>query len=145
MTRLPAGWSNVALNEVADVVMGQSPPGSSYNKDGEGLPSFQGKADFTRDIAKVRIYTTAGTKFASAGDVLMSVRAPVGPTNLCPSTAVIGRGLAGIRAKGGLTRIICTGLSAPRFGSSKSLALARHLPRLRAVNCGRTRLVSPHL
>jgi len=92
----------VALNEVADVVMGQSPPGSSYNKDGEGLPSFQGKADFTRDIAKVRIYTTAGTKFASAGDVLMSVRAPVGPTNLCPSTAVIGRGLAGIRAKGGV-------------------------------------------
>lgn len=102
MTQLPAGWFNAALSDVADVVMGQSPPGSSYNKDGEGLPFFQGKADFTRDIAKVRTYTTAGTKFASAGDVLMSVRAPVGPTNVCPSTAVIGRGLAGIRAKEGV-------------------------------------------
>lgn len=99
MTKLPDGWDLKRLDELAEVVMGQSPPGSSYNKTGLGKPFFQGKAEFGDTHPTVRKYTTAGTKFAKAGDILMSVRAPVGPTNLADIDCVIGRGLAAIRAR----------------------------------------------
>jgi type I restriction enzyme S subunit len=99
MTKLPDGWEIKRLDEIADVVMGQSPPGSSYNEHGEGQPFFQGKAEFGEVHPTVRKYTTAGTKFAKVGDILMSVRAPVGPTNIADIDCVIGRGLAAIRAK----------------------------------------------
>ena len=99
MTKLPEGWEIKRLDEIADIVMGQSPPGSSYNENGEGQPFFQGKTEFGDVHPTVRKYTTAGTKFAKAGDILMSVRAPVGPTNIADIDCVIGRGLAAIRAK----------------------------------------------
>lgn len=99
MTKLPDRWEIKRLDEIADVVMGQSPPGSSYNEHGEGQPFFQGKTEFGEVHPTVRKYTTAGTKFAKAGDILMSVRAPVGPTNIADIDCVIGRGLAAIRAK----------------------------------------------
>lgn len=99
MTELPDGWEIKRLDEIADVVMGQSPPGRSYNEHGEGQPFFQGKTEFGEVHPTVRKYTTAGTKFAKAGDILMSVRAPVGPTNIADIDCVIGRGLAAIRAK----------------------------------------------
>ena len=99
MTKLPDGWETKRLDEIADIVMGQSPPGSSYNEHGEGQPFFQGKTEFGEVHPTVRKYTTAGTKFAKAGDILMSVRAPVGPTNIADIDCVIGRGLAAIRAK----------------------------------------------
>jgi type I restriction enzyme S subunit len=99
MTKLPDGWEIKRLDEIADIVMGQSPPGSSYNEYGEGQPFFQGKTEFGDVHPTVRKYTTAGTKFAKAGDILMSVRAPVGPTNIADIDCVIGRGLAAIRAK----------------------------------------------
>jgi type I restriction enzyme S subunit len=99
MSKLPEGWEIKRLDEIADIVMGQSPPGSSYNEDGEGQPFFQGKTEFGEVHPTVRKYTTAGTKFAKAGDILMSVRAPVGPTNIADIDCVIGRGLAAIRAK----------------------------------------------
>lgn len=102
MSELPAGWTRQPLEEVATVVMGQSPPGSSYNTQGRGVPFFQGKADFRAEVASVRVFTTAGTKFAAEGDILFSVRAPVGPSNVSPCLAVIGRGLAAIRAKDGV-------------------------------------------
>ena len=87
------------LESVADVVMGQSPPGSSYNSEGNGLPFFQGKAEFTDVHPQVRKWTTEGSRRAEAGDILLSVRAPVGATNIANQTCVIGRGLAAIRAK----------------------------------------------
>jgi type I restriction enzyme S subunit len=93
-------WVDARLDEVADVILGQSPPGSSYNEVGEGVPFFQGKAEFGDLRPTVRKWTTAGTKFATTDDVLLSVRAPVGPTNLAPSDCVIGRGLAAIRPRG---------------------------------------------
>lgn len=93
-------WVDARLDEVADVILGQSPPGSSYNEVGEGVPFFQGKAEFGELRPTVRKWTTAGTKFATTDDVLLSVRAPVGPTNLAPSDCVIGRGLAAIRPRG---------------------------------------------
>jgi type I restriction enzyme S subunit len=99
MTKLPYGWEIKRLDEIAEVVMGQSPPGSSYNEHGEGRPFFQGKTEFGEVHPTVKKYTTAGTKFAKAGDILMSVRAPVGPTNIADIDCVIGRGLAAIRAK----------------------------------------------
>jgi restriction endonuclease S subunit len=99
MTNLPNGWEVKRLDEIAYIVMGQSPPGSSYNEHGEGQPFFQGKTEFGEVHPTVRKYTTAGTKFAKAGDILMSVRAPVGPTNITDINCVIGRGLAAIRAK----------------------------------------------
>ena len=97
--KLPEGWSYQALVDAAEVVMGQSPPGTSYNEDGVGLPFFQGKAEFGFLHPSVRKWTTAGTKHALTGDILMSVRAPVGPTNVADIDCVIGRGLAAIRAR----------------------------------------------
>ena len=96
---LPDGWSVQSLSLAADVVMGQSPPGASYNEDGVGAPFFQGKAEFGQMYPTVRKWTTAGNKHAKVGDILLSVRAPVGPTNVADIDCVIGRGLAAIRAK----------------------------------------------
>ena len=87
----------VALPEVATIIMGQSPPSSYYNTRGEGLPFFQGKADFGDLYPTVRMFCTEPNKVAEAGDILISVRAPVGPTNISPAKCCIGRGLAAIR------------------------------------------------
>ena len=103
-SKFPGEWEIKRLDEIADIIMGQSPPGSSYNETGQGKPFFQGKAEFGDVHPTVRKYTTAGTKFAKAGDILMSVRAPVGPTNLADIDCVIGRGLAAIRAKSVLSQ-----------------------------------------
>jgi type I restriction enzyme S subunit len=84
------------------VILGQSPPGDSYNETGVGLPFFQGKAEFGELRPMVRKWTTDPRKIAEADDVLLSVRAPVGPTNLAPSKCVIGRGLAALRPLGGI-------------------------------------------
>jgi len=104
MTGLPDGWRSARLDDIAHVTLGQSPPGNTYNSDGRGAPFFQGKSEFTATYAEVRKYTTAGTKFAAAGDILISVRAPVGPTNIAPVDCAIGRGLAGLRAENGLNQ-----------------------------------------
>ncbi len=89
----------VKLADVAEIVMGQSPPSSSYNDIGEGLPFYQGKADFGTTYPTPRIYCREPKKLAESGDILMSVRAPVGATNLCNSQSCIGRGIAAIRAR----------------------------------------------
>lgn len=83
---------------VAEVILGQSPPSSAYNGTGHGLPFFQGKADFGLLHPIPRVWCDAGQKFAKAGDVLMSVRAPVGDVNVALGDCVIGRGIAAIRA-----------------------------------------------
>ncbi len=87
----------VVLPEVAEIVMGQSPPSNTYNTLGEGLPFFQGKTDFGEMYPRVRMYCSAPNKIAVKGDILISVRAPVGPTNLCQERSCIGRGLGAIR------------------------------------------------
>ena len=85
------------LGEVATIVAGQSPPGHTYNQNGEGLPFFQGKADFGEIHPIARKWCVAPRKIAEAGDILISVRAPVGPTNVAGERCCIGRGLAAIR------------------------------------------------
>jgi type I restriction enzyme S subunit len=94
---LPEGWVNTKLEDICTIIMGQSPPSSEYNENGVGLPFFQGKAEFTDLFPQVRKWCTAPTKIAEANDILLSVRAPVGPTNLAPSLCCIGRGLSAIR------------------------------------------------
>jgi type I restriction enzyme S subunit len=94
---MPSG-GRAAISEVAEIVMGQSPPGSTYNDQGKGLPFFQGKAEFGEVSPTAVKWCTDPRRTAEPGDILMSVRAPVGPTNLATERCCIGRGLAAIRA-----------------------------------------------
>ena len=100
---LPQGWKWATVNEVSHVVLGQSPPGSSYNDAGHGSPFFQGKAEFGSFYPEVRKWTTDPKKQAAAGSILVSVRAPVGPTNIAPFDCAIGRGLAALHPLGGIS------------------------------------------
>ena len=87
------------IGSICEVIAGQSPKSSAYNIEGNGLPFYQGKKDFgLRYIYPAKKWTTQITKEAKAGDILMSVRAPVGPINEATETICIGRGLAAIRA-----------------------------------------------
>jgi type I restriction enzyme S subunit len=86
------------LTKVAKIIAGQSPPSTTYNHTGDGLPFFQGKADFQERSPRVRMWCNSERrKEALPGDVLISVRAPVGAVNLCDQTSIIGRGLSAIR------------------------------------------------
>ncbi len=97
--QLPGGWISISLPEVADLIMGQSPPSTTYNTSKNGLPFFQGKTEFGDLYPTPETYCDTPGKIAEAGDVLISVRAPVGPTNLCQIRSCIGRGLAALRPK----------------------------------------------
>jgi type I restriction enzyme S subunit len=98
---MKTGFHIQSLGDVCEVIAGQSPPSSTYNLEGRGLPFFQGKADFGTLYPTVRVWCDVPSKIAQPNDILISVRAPVGPTNLCSSRACIGRGLSAIRAKNG--------------------------------------------
>lgn len=84
------------LEEICSINMGQSPESSSYNKNGEGMPFFQGNADFGELHPMVRIWCNAPTKIAECGDILISVRAPIGALNIADKQCCIGRGLAAL-------------------------------------------------
>jgi type I restriction enzyme S subunit len=94
---IPAGWSFSTLGETSKLIMGQSPPGESYNEMGEGLPFYQGRTDFGSRFPSERVYTTAGKRLAKPGDTLISVRAPVGDANQALTECVVGRGVAALR------------------------------------------------
>jgi type I restriction enzyme S subunit len=86
------------LGDIAQIISGQSPKSENYNKVGDGLPLYQGKRDFgSMFTADPEVWTTEKTKVAQKGDILISVRAPVGPINLANCKMNIGRGLAAIR------------------------------------------------
>jgi len=87
------------LRDVADVVMGQSPPGTTYNEEGEGLPFYQGVRDFGYRSPEPRVFCTRPSRIAQGGDVLLSVRAPIGRVNVAERQCAIGRGLCVIRPK----------------------------------------------
>jgi type I restriction enzyme S subunit len=86
------------LADVAKIIMGQSPPSSTYNTVGEGLPFYQGKTDFGDMYPTPRVYCTEPSRIAEPDDILISVRAPVGPTNISRERSCIGRGISAIRA-----------------------------------------------
>nr|VFJ88615.1 MAG: type I restriction enzyme M protein [Candidatus Kentron sp. LFY] len=91
-------FPNFPLGDVAEVIAGQSPPSESYNELAVGTPFYQGKTEFDEMfIDAPKKWTTEPQRFATSGDILMSVRAPVGPVNLATQKICIGRGLAVIR------------------------------------------------
>ncbi len=87
------------LRDIATITMGQSPSSSSYNENGVGEVFFQGRAEFGFRFPTRRLFTTEPKRMADAGDVLLSVRAPVGDLNVAYERCCIGRGLAAIRSK----------------------------------------------
>ena len=89
------------LSDIAVITMGQSPSGSSYNEDGVGEVFYQGRAEFGFRFPKRRLFTTEPKRMAVAGDVLLSVRAPVGDLNMAYERCCIGRGLGAIHSKTG--------------------------------------------
>ena len=89
------------LGEIVDVIMGQSPKSEFYNTDGKGYPFLQGNRTFGLKYPTFDIYTTLLTKLAEAGDVIMSVRAPVGELNITPVDMCLGRGVCSLRMKNG--------------------------------------------
>lgn len=89
------------LGEIVDVIMGQSPKSEFYNTDGKGYPFLQGNRTFGLKYPTFDIYTTVLTKLAEAGDVIMSVRAPVGDLNITPVDMCLGRGVCSLRMKNG--------------------------------------------
>ena len=85
------------IREICNITMGQSPSSATYNENGDGLPFFQGAADFGKKFPMTRVWCSSPLKIAYAGDILISVRAPVGTMNIATSECCIGRGLAAIK------------------------------------------------
>ncbi len=98
---IPKGWTAGSLSDLADITMGQSPSSKSYNENGEGILFYQGRSEFGDRYPSIRLYTTEPSRIAEQNSVLLSVRAPVGDTNIAYNKCCIGRGLAAIRSKHG--------------------------------------------
>ena len=97
--KMPEGWRVGKLSEIADIIMGQSPDGKSYNEDGIGTVFYQGRAEFGTRFPTRRLFTKEPKRIAKKFDTLMSVRAPVGDLNIANEDCCIGRGLAAIHSK----------------------------------------------
>lgn len=95
---VPEGWERKALSEIADITMGQSPKSIYYNQNGHGLPFHQGVTNFGVRFPSHETYCTVQRRIGEPGDILFSVRAPVGRINITPDKIIIGRGLAAIRS-----------------------------------------------
>ena len=99
------GWQIKTVGDVCEVIAGQSPEGKFYNAEGNGMPFYQRKKDFGEKFLEApKTWTTQTTNIAKEGDILMSVRAPVGPVNFAWGEVCIGRGLAAIRSTRALHR-----------------------------------------
>ena len=99
--KIPKEWEVTTINEDFNLTMGQSPPGSTYNEDGNGIPFYQGRKDFGFRYPTQRVHCTAPRRFAEKDDTLVSVRAPVGDINMVEDKCSIGQGVAAIRHKTG--------------------------------------------
>ena len=106
---IPKDWKDGVLFGIANITMGQSPDGSSYNEVGEGIIFYQGSTDFGIRFPRIRQYTTDPSRYANKGDILMSVRAPVGALNIANNNCCIGRGLSALSSKvGSMTHLYYT-------------------------------------
>ena len=101
-TRDLCGWQRCVLSDFTSIVMGQSPSSKTYNQNGDGLPFFQGKGEFDDIYPTINMYCSQPKKIAKQGAVILSVRAPVGPTNLVQHECCIGRGLVALHPCGGI-------------------------------------------
>ena len=98
---VPEGWEKKRLIDIVELIMGQSPKSKFYNDKGEGLPFHQGVTNFGERFVEHKTYCTAKNRIAEKGDILCSVRAPVGRLNITLDRIIIGRGLSSIRSKSG--------------------------------------------
>ncbi|WP_436900254.1 restriction endonuclease subunit S [Halovenus halobia] len=96
---IPADWSIEALADISEIIPGNSPPSSTYNEEGEGLPFFQGNSEFGHFYPEADTWCSEPRKEAEKNDVLMSIRAPVGDLNIADTNCCIGRGIAALRPK----------------------------------------------
>ena len=96
---IPEGWTKGQLSDISIIIMGQSPSGDSYNKEGNGEIFYQGRTEFGFRYPQVKNFTTEPKRRAKKGDILMSVRAPVGDLNIANSNCCIGRGVASLCSK----------------------------------------------
>ncbi|PSQ28407.1 restriction endonuclease subunit S [Halobacteriales archaeon QS_9_68_17] len=94
---IPADWSIEPLADIAKIIPGNSPPSSTYNEKGDGLPFFQGNSEFGHFHPEADTWCSEPRKEAEKNDVLMSIRAPVGDLNIADRNCCIGRGLAALR------------------------------------------------
>ena len=94
---IPQGWEVKKLKDVCHLTMGQSPKSEFYNQIGEGQPFHQGVTDFGDRFPTDRLFCTVEGRVAEAGDILFSVRAPVGRMNIADKRIVLGRGLSATR------------------------------------------------
>ena len=114
---IPEGWRVGHVEDGFEVIMGQSPPGHTYNDTGDGLPFFQGRSDFGFRYPKNRKFCTAPNRIAQPWDTIVSVRAPVGDINMAWERCCIGRGVAALRPRSG----------AVSFGYCTAQALQPHM------------------
>lgn len=98
---MPPGWKESTLGDQAIITMGQAPPGSTYNEDSRGLPFHQGVTHFGKHFPGRKLFCSEPGRIGEAGDVLFSVRAPVGRLNVAIERMALGRGLAAIRHREG--------------------------------------------
>lgn len=111
---LPDGWQISGLGDIADVIMGQSPPSEELNKDGHGFPFHQGVTDFGSLFPRHRVFCTPSNKkkIATIGDILFTVRAPVGRVNIATEAVVLGRGVSSFRSAIGTQHYLAAHLRA---------------------------------
>lgn len=100
---IPERWKIGDLSKIANITMGQSPPGESYNNTENGMVFFQGCTDFGVRFPSIRLFTTDPKRIAKSGDILLSIRAPVGTMNIASRDCCIGRGLAALNSKNNST------------------------------------------
>lgn len=103
---IPVNWKFGTLSDIANITMGQSPSGNSYNNEGQGTVFYQGSTDFGQVFPVSRMYTTEPSRTAANTDILLSVRAPVGTMNIAYEDCCIGRGLASISGKNNTTAFV---------------------------------------
>ncbi|MCP4179704.1 MAG: restriction endonuclease subunit S [bacterium] len=96
---IPNGWKKGELIDLAEITMGQSPSGESYNENSKGEIFYQGRTEFGFRFPNIKTYTTEPKRRAIKGDILMSVRAPVGDLNIANNNCCIGRGIASLRSR----------------------------------------------
>jgi type I restriction enzyme S subunit len=96
---IPIGWRNGKLGDLAIIIMGQSPTTESYNTDGNGMVFYQGRTEFGYRFPAIKNFTSEPKRKAKTGDILMSVRAPVGDLNIANQDCSIGRGVASLKSK----------------------------------------------
>lgn len=131
MGQIPLGWVASSVGEECELVMGQSPPSETYNDKGEGLPFHQGVGTFGERYPRTETYCTIANRVAESGDVLFSVRAPVGRINVADRTLILGRGVAGLRHRLGWQTFLLYHLKhsfqiEDSIGSGINLAATQH-------------------